>query len=420
MRSSIHSFRNYPLSTTLAFSLLGAVLAAGSDWPGFRGANRDDACTETGLLKDWPAGGPPLVWKAAGLGDGYSTVCLEGQRIYTAGEKGEESFVIALDAAEGKQLWSAKLGKSGPVGNPQFEGPRSTPTVEGELVFQLGQWGDLICVESATGKERWRKDLMKDFGGVRPNWGYSESPMVDGEKVLVTAGGTEGAVVALNKKTGTVIWRSKEFTDSPHYSSMIIAEPGGIRQYIQLTAVSLAGIAAADGKLLWRAPRKGATAVIPTPIYDNGVVYVSSGYGAGCNLFKISATDGKFGAEEVYANKVMVNHHGGVVKVGNFLYGYSDGKGWTCQDFKTGEAKWQDKEKLGKGSLVYADGRLYLREEDKKGTVALIEPSPDGFKEHGRFDPPNRSGKKSWAHPVVAGGRLYLRDMDVLLCYNVK
>ena len=227
-------------------------------------------------------------------------------------------------------------------------------------------------------------------------------------------------MVALEKTTGAVVWRSKAFTDRAHYASVIEAEIGGVRQYIQLTSASVAGIEATDGRLLWRALRRGQTAVIPTPIYHDGFVYVTSGYGVGCNLFKIVANSGKFGAEQVYANKVMANHHGGVIRIGDFLYGHSDGKGWTCQDFKTGEAKWQEKEKLGKGSLVYADGRLYLRLESGRGTVALIEASPQGYKEHGRFDQPDRSSEHSWPHPVVAGGRLYLRDQDVLLCYDVR
>jgi outer membrane protein assembly factor BamB len=236
---------------------------------------------------------------------------------------------------------------------------------------------------------------------------------------MVTPGGERGAIVALNKKTGELIWQTKDFTDAPHYSSLIPAEIGGVRQYVQLTAASVVGVAPTDGKVLWRTARKGSTAVIPDPICDGGTVYVTSGYGAGCNLFKVSSSGGTFSVNQVYANKVMGNHHGGVVRLGDYLYGYSDSKGWTCQDFKTGEAKWQQKDKLGKGSLTFADGRLYLRQEDKKGTVALIEASPDGYKEHGRFDPPDRSDKNSWPHPVVAGRKLYLRDQDVLLCYDI-
>ena len=245
-------------------------------------------------------------------------------------------------------------------------------------------------------------------------------PLVDGDRVILIPGGKRGNLAALNKKTGQLIWQSKEFTDSIHYSSPIVAEIGGVRQYVQLTDASVAGIAAADGRLLWRAARKGSTAVIPTPIYYDGNVYVTSGYGAGCNLFKITAADGKFSAVESYSNRIMTNHHGGAVLVGKHLYGFSDNKGWTCQDFETGKALWQEKGKLGKGSIVYADGMFYLRAEDGKGTVALIEATPEGYREKGRFDQPDRSDKNSWPHPVVAGGRLYLRDQDLLLCYDVE
>jgi outer membrane protein assembly factor BamB len=404
----------------MAMSLGFTGLASGGDWPQWRGPHHDGCSTETGLLKQWPAGGPPLAWKAKGLGEGYSGVAVAGGRVYTAGDKDEASVVIALNAADGTLAWSAKLGQAGPVGNPKFEGPRSTPSVDGTRVVALSQWGELVCLDTAQGKELWRKDLVKDFGGARPSWGYSESPLVDGDKVVVTPGGAEGTLLALDLKTGAVLWRSKGLTEPPHYASVAVADLGGVRQYIQLTPESVVGVAASDGKLLWRAPRKGRTAVIPSPLYSDGFVYVTSAYGVGCNLFKVSAAGGQFSAEEVYANKVLANKNGGVVKVGNFVYGHADDKGWTCQDFKSGEAKWAERQKLGKGSIAYADDRLYLRQEDGRGTLALIEASPDGFKEHGRFDQPQRSSKNSWPLPVIAGAKLYLRDQDLLLCYDLK
>ena len=405
----------------LALLMCGSLCAhARNDWPQFRGPNRDGVSTETGLLKDWPAGGPKLAWKATGLGLGYSTVSISANRIFTIGDKGDTGFVICLSAADGSPVWNTKLAKAGAAGWGSFEGPRNCPTVDGDLLYAIGQWGDLVCLESATGKEIWRKSFTNDFGAKRPEWGFSEAPLVDGEKLVVTPGGPNGAIVALNKKTGALLWQSKEFTDFPQYSSLMPATIGGVRQYIQLTMTNLAGVAAADGKLLWRVPRKGQIAVVPTPIVQNDFVYVSSGYGIGCNLFQITGSGNKFDAKEIYANKVMVNHHGGVIKVGDYLYGYSDGKGWTCQDFKTGDSKWEEKEKLGKGSLVYADGHFYLRQEDKEGTVALIEASPSGYKEHGRFDQPDRSKQKTWSHPVVANGKLFLRDQDLLLCYDIK
>ena len=410
--------------TALALLAISAIAqstsAAPGDWPEFRGPARDGVSKETGLLKEWPAGGPLLAWKINGVGDGYAGVAVVGDRIYTAGETTNSSFVMALNEANGAKLWEAKLGKPGPVGNPKFEGPRSTPTVDGDSVYELSQWGELACFDAASGKETWRKELVKDFSGTLPAWGYAESPLVDGDKIVVTPGGEKGTIVALDKKTGAVLWQSKELTDPAHYSSLVPVDYGGARQYVQLTPASVAAVSAADGKLLWRAARKGSVAVIPTPIFDDGFVYVTSGYAAGCSLFKVSVADGKFTTEQVYANKVMANHHGGVIKVGGYVYGYSDAKGWTCQDFKSGEAKWAEKEKLGKGAIAFADGRFYLRQEGGAGTVALIEATPEGYKELGRFDQPDRSKKSSWPHPVIARGKLYLRDQDLLLCYDIK
>jgi outer membrane protein assembly factor BamB len=398
-----------------------SFLALADDWPQFRGPNRDGLSKEAGLLKDWPTGGPPLAWKAKGLGKGYSTVSVADGRVYTIGDRNVSSFVVALKETDGTPAWSTKLGKTGSVGWGNFEGPRAAPTVAGKSLYAVGQNGELVCYDNGTGAEKWRKDFRKDFGGQLPEWGYSEAPLVDGDKVIVTPGGADGSIVALAADTGALVWRSKEFTDVPHYSSLVPAEIGGVRQYVQLSAENVVGVSAMDGKVLWRAPRKGKTAVIPTPIVSENFVYVSSGYGIGSDLYKIDGSGTKFTATPVYTmNKVMVNHHGGVIKVGESLFGYSEGKGWTCQDFKTGAAKWQEKEKLGKGSLTYADDRLYLRQEDKAGTVALIDASTVGYKEHGRFDQPNRSDKNSWSHPVVANGRLYLRDQDLLLAYNIK
>jgi len=414
-----YSGNTYVLTSTL----LGIALcshALGADWPQWLGPHRTGKSPDTGLAKQWPATGPKLAWKTKGVGNGYSTVSVVGDSVFTTGDRGDASFIVALNRKDGKEQWATKLGKAGAPGWGGFAGPRATPTVAGDSIFAVNQWGEMICVSAKDGAEKWRKDFGKDFDGPRPEWGFSESPLADGNQVVVTPGGDKGAIVALDKKTGAVLWRTTDFTDPAHYSSIIEAEIGGVKQYVQLTASTLVGVSPKDGKVLWRAPRKGETAVITTPIYDNGYIYVSSGYGVGCNLFKVSSEGGKFKAEQVYANKIMVNHHGGVIKSGDYVYGYSDSKGWTCQNFKSGEAKWQDKDKLGKGSLVYADGMFILRQEDKQGTVALIEASPEGYKEHGRFDQPERTDKNSWSHPVVIDGKLYIRDQDLLLCYDLK
>lgn len=391
-----------------------SLLASPADWPQWRGPGRDGHSADTGLIKTWAPEGPKLLWKASGLGIGYSSLAVLGGKIYTMGDGKDRSHLIALDL-KGNQLWKTPVGKTG--GN--YAGTRATPTVSDGLVFGLGQFGDLVCLDAERGTEKWRRNLEKDFGGSVGGWNYSESPLVDGKKLICAPGGKGGAVVALNRATGAEIWRSKDFTDRSEYSSIVAATIAGVKQYVHLTHKSLVGLEAESGDVLWRANRRGETAVIPTPIVHEDHVYVTSGYGVGCNLFKVAKADGKLTAEEVYSSRDMVNHHGGVVKVGDHLYGYSDGKGWVCQDFLTGKMVWREKEKLGKGSIAYADGMLYLREEDGKGRVVLIEASPDGWREHGRFDQPFRSKQNSWSHPVVAGGKLYLRDMDVLLCYQV-
>jgi outer membrane protein assembly factor BamB len=400
-------------------SLAGTASAASFDWPQWRGPDRTGISRETGLLKSWPPEGPALVWKATGLGGGYSTPSVANGKIFGSGYRGQDEFAWALDATSGKEIWSVRTAVAERnVGYP--EGPRGTPTIDGELLYALGAGGNFVCLETATGKQRWQKNFKSDFGGrMMSGWGFSESPLVDGEQVVCTPGSAKGTVLALNKKTGEVLWQSQEFTDKAAYASLTFVEIGGVKQYIQLTDQHLAGIAAKDGNLLWRARRPGRTAVIPTPIFHDNHVFVTSGYGVGCNLFKITADQGTFKAEEVYANKDMANHHGGVVLVGEHLYGHSDGKGWVCMEFKTGKVVWSNRG-VGKGAVSFADGMLYTRGEGGAGTIALVEATPVDYKESGKFNQPDRSNKNSWPHPVIANGKLYLRDQDVLLCYNVK
>ncbi len=411
------------LATFLAVLFVIRVACAADDWPQWRGVHRDGHSADTGLLKEWPAGGPNLVWKATGLGEGYTNVSIAGDRIYLMGDVDDASSLIALNRADGNKLWTAKAGKAGDLGLGRF----LRPALHADRRRQLGHrrrpvWPGPLR-RRRDRRRHWRKDYEKDFGAQRPEWGFTCMPLVDGNNVILAPGGKGGNLVAVDKHTGKLVWRSKEFNDSIHYSSPLLVEIGGVRQIVQLTEKSVGGVRASDGKLLWRYERKGNTAVIPTPIFHDDEVYVTSGYGAGCNLFKIAPKEGGrlpgFTAIALYANKEMINHHGGVVLVDKYLYGFSDGKGWTCMDFQTGNVAWRDKG-IGKGSLVYADGLLCLRSEEGPGTVAIIEASPDGYKELSRFNPPNRSDKNSWPHPVITGGRLYLRDQDVLLCYDVK
>lgn len=410
--------RQRNLLTGIVVGFAAVAAAADVEWSQWRGPARDGVSTETGLLKEWPNGGPALAWKAKGLGNGYSAVTFAGDRIFTMGEKDGATCIFALERASGKIVWSANVGEAGAPGWGNFVGPRSTPSIDGDLVFAIGQFGEIACVQAASGAKVWAKHLVTDFGGELPEWGFAESVLVDGDKVLCTPGGSKGAIVALDKKTGAVVWQSKGLTDPAAYSSLVRAKICGIDQYVQLTPVSVVGVAL-DGTLLWRAEREGKTAVVPTPICKGDSVYVTSGYGVGCNLFTVTSAGGVLTATQAYANKTIANHHGGAILRGECVYGYCDAKGWVCQTLATGEIVWSDK-KLGKGSLAYADGRFYLRTEAGKGTIALIEATSDGYKEKGRFDQPDRSKANSWPHPVVAGGKLFLRDQDVLLCYDVK
>jgi len=287
------------------------------------------------------------------------------------------------------------------------------------MVYVEGPVGEVYCLAAADGKEVWHTNLRTDYGGGVPQWGYSDSPVVEGDVVICVPGGRGGTVLGLDKRTGKEVWRSKGLSDGAHYVSPIVAEIGGVRQAIVMTAAHLAGISPKDGKVLWVTERKGATAVIPTPVVKDNYIFVTSGYGVGCDLFKVDAQGGKFSVSKVYANKNMVNHHGGVILLDGNLYGYSDGKGWVCMDMMTGDIKWKEKEALGKGTISYADGRFYLRDE-RKGTIVLIEADPTAFKEVGRFEQPDKSGKPYWPHLVIANGKLYVRDMDNLFCYDVK
>lgn len=404
------------LPSVLVLTSLLTATAAPGDWPTWRGPKRDGISTETGLLKAWPAGGPPLAWKTRGCGAGYSSVSIADGRVITLGDGPDGLRAVAFSAVDGKPLWESEV-----IGKPggDFAGGKSTPTIDEGLVYVLGQFGDLVCLEAKSGKVMWKKSLTADFGGRMQQWNFTESPLVDGNKLLATPGGPQGTMVALDKKTGATLWQSKQWTDATAYSSIVPSDFGGRRHYVQLTEQNIAGVAADTGQLLWRVARRGATAVVPTPVVAGEFVFVTSGYNIGCNLIKLTKVGNLLGSQQISASREMVNHHGGVILVGQHLYGHSDSGGWTCMKLSTGEVAWKNGG-VGKGAVAYADGHFYCRSEGGKGTVALVEAKTTGYVEKGRFEQPDRSGKNSWAHPVIAGGKLYLRDMDVLLCYDVK
>lgn len=405
------------LSTVLALAALPSVFAA--DWKEWRGPKRDDHSPDTGLLKQWPADGPKRVWLNENIGLGYAGCAVVGNRLFTMGLRGDQEMLLALDAATGKELWAAPIGSKYP--NNWGDGPRGTPTVEGDRVYALGGQGALVCVQTADGKAVWQKSLTADLGGKLQDWGYTESPLVTANLVICTPGGSQGTMAALDRQTGAVVWRTKDLSDNAQYSSPILVQHAGKPMVIQLVMKKYFGVDPADGRVLWtQAFDAGRVAVIPTPVYHDGQVFVTAGYGAGCSSVTLDA-EGK--ATLAYENKVMKNHHGGVILVGDHLYGHSDGYGWVCQEFKTGKEVWVHKD-FRKGAVAFADGMLYCLSEDS-GDVALVDASPKGWTEHGRFklSPQTKQRKpdgRIWTHPVIVNGKLYLRDQELLFCFDVK
>lgn len=533
------------------------------DWPQWQGPERTARSKESGLLKEWTKDGPPLAWKAEALGGGDSTPSIANGRIYGMSHRGEDEVVWALSEKDGKELWAVRIGPAYTTSWHQSkEGPSATPTVDGDRLYVMGLAGNLACLQAGDGKLIWQRSLMADFGGRMPMWSYRESPLVDGDKVIGTAGGTETTMVALNKLTGEVIWKNfvpekagqtapakpdnrpnvietdlvlstldkdhdktisaDELAAAPSvlesldknkdgsltedevaaqnpsgggqgrrrggairmmkahsamdangdgaldaaeiknaavalrkidanrdakltedevgmkhfgpqetgvaYSSAIAIDFGGQRQYVQFLATTVAGVSAADGKLLWRydKPANSMKLNISTPIYHEGHAFAASAYGAGGGVARLAkGGNGEFTAEEAWFSKNMENHHGGVILHEGALFGANGGNGGgylACLDFKSGEVLWNekdsDKRRVSKGSVAFADGRIYYRTEE--GPVVLIEPSRKEYLERGRFTQPERTDKPAWAHPVVANGKLYIRDQDTLFCYDVK
>jgi outer membrane protein assembly factor BamB len=381
-----------------------------ADWPQWRGPNRDGISKETGLLKQWPEAGPPLVWKATGAGGGYSSFAISNGHLYTMGLRGDREYVIAFDVKTGKEAWATPHGSA--FRNDRGDGPRGTPTVDGDILYALGGSGDLSAMNARTGRIIWTMNVLQKFGGDNITWGISESPLVIGEKLLVNAGGPGASIVALNKKDGALIWKSQ--SDRAGYSSAIPVKVGNTTQVVFFTNKRGLGLDLKDGKLLWDYPRAANNvANAATPIVRGNRVFISSDYGNGGGLVEIKA-NGE-GASEVYFTKEMRNHHSSSILIGDHLYGFSGGI-LTAMKFDTGEVAWKDRS-VGKGSLVYADGHLYALSEN--GVVGLVEATPAGYREKGRFRI-QQDSLPTWAHPVIAGGRLYLRDQDTIYAYDVK
>jgi outer membrane protein assembly factor BamB len=425
--------------------LLSSTSAWAADWPQFLGPNRDGASPETGLLKEWPAGGPKLKWKITDLGteDAYSSVAVVNGRIYLMTQKGKEEYVVALDEKDGKKLWSSPVGKFGKnkQGYP-YEGPRCTPTVSGEKIFALGSDGDIACLD-LKGDKVWAKNLVKDFAGAMPWWSYSESPLVDGDAVIVSPGGSSATIVALNKKDGSVIWKSAVPAGKggkgmgggggpkAAYGSPIRVDFGGIRQYVCVLESGLVSVAANDGKFLWRYDKiTNSSGINPaTPIFHNGIVFDNTGYGTGGGAVKLAVDQGKVTATEIWFEKDLNSAQalGGFVRVGDHIYGTAaagkGGKGGggvqlVCVELNTGKIVWKNASVGIQGSLCVAENMLYVRGEN--GKVELVEANPAAYKLHGRLDLKKAGKRPVWPYPAVANGCLYLRDMGVLSCYDIR
>ncbi|MDA2923201.1 PQQ-like beta-propeller repeat protein [Acidobacteria bacterium AH-259-L09] len=400
----------------IALVLTGAAVGAmaAPDWPQWRGPERTGVSQEKGLLQEWPAGGPPVVWSITGLGKGYGTVAIQRDHIFVQGTKGKDSVVFCLNRRDGKILWSSALGTN--LKQSRGGGPRGTPTVDGERVYILTENGDLACLQTRDSSVVWYRNILRDFKGRNPNWLVSESPLIDGNHVIVTPGGPNASVVALDKMSGKTVWTSKELSDRAAYSSCLVADVQGVRTVLAFTASAAVGLRATDGKLMWRyRPVANRTANVTTPIFRNDKVFFTSAYGTGCALLALKAQGNEVKAEEIYFSRDMQNHHGGVVLVDGYVYGFS-GRILTCMDFETGKRVWRARS-VGKGSLTCADGRLYLLSENN--VVGLAEATPEGYREKGRFVIQDE-GWPSWAHPVVSGGQLYIRNQGRLTSYNIK
>jgi outer membrane protein assembly factor BamB len=385
-----------------------------AEWPEWRGPERTGVSSETGLLEAWPAGGPPVAWKIAEVGSGFSSFSVVGGRIYIMTKREDGEYTVAYDAANGSEIWARRTGER--YSNSKGGGPRATPTVAGDLLYVLGANGDLACLATKDGSVRWSVNVLERFGTENIKWGISESPLVDGDLVMVLTGSPAGSLVAFHRFDGKVVWQSAGMDDEPGYASALVRDVGGVRQVIHFTDDAAVGVRVSDGKPLWRYERAAnSTANCATPVYSDSHVFVTSGYDTGGALLELTSAGGETTAREVYFTRDMMNHHGGVVLVDGYLYGFSNSI-LTCMDFKTGEVMWQDRS-VGKGSLTAAGGMLYVLGED--GGVALVEAAPGGYREASRFQLESKP-RKSWAYPVVAGGRLYIRNYDDLYSFDVK
>ena len=416
------------LAACLAVSLL-AMGSPAADWPTFRGADRTAVAPDTNLLESWPADGPPKVWQTKGAGRGYASLAIAGDRIFTLGDglstaADKDEYLSCFDRATGAQLWTTKTGGAWTDGQESWQSSRSTPTVDGTMVYVITPFGQLVACGTKDGQEAFRVDLKQQFGGKKGDaWGYSESVLVDGDRVICTPGGEQAAMVALDKRNGRPIWTCAVpgITGAGH-SSIVISEVKGRRIYVQTTASGPIGVDARTGALLWTYPIEKTVAVIPTPIIRDDLVFFAAGYKRGGALVRqVPVPGGGVNVEEVYGlNKKLANKHGGIVLVGDHLYGCADDQAiLVCAELLTGKVAWEARGS-GKNSatVMAADGHIYVRYAN--GTISLVKAAPDAYEEVARFDVPDAAGRPSWAHMVILDGLLYLRSGDEIHCYDLR
>jgi outer membrane protein assembly factor BamB len=395
----------------------GAKGGSRGNWPSFLGPNRDNISAETGLLTKWPPQGPAPAWHLGGLGQGYSGVSVANGLVFSMGTPDNQEAVLAI-SLDGKALWSV------PTGGPVFQeghggGPRGTPTVDGGHVYALGAAGDLVCIDISSKTLRWHKNLPQEFGAPVPQYGYSESVLIDGSKLICTPGAPGATMAALDKKTGALIWKCAVPTSpGAAYGSPIVADAGGTREYINVVSRGVVGVRA-DGVFQWGNEAIGrANVICASPLSIKDFVFVSASYGAGAALIRLMPNEqGGIQGNLIYHSFEMKNHHGGMVAVGSYVYG-ADDQVLTCFSLETGKAVWKNRS-VGKCAITCADGHLYVRGEEN-GEMALVEATPNGYRESGRFLPPKNNNLPAWTYPVVAAGKLFLRDQDDLLCYSLK
>ena len=421
------------LLLTISSQFHSARMHAGdTDWPQWRGPNRDGHSPAKNLLRTWPEQGPRIKWSFADAGIGYSTITVMDDCVYTLGSNDNACFALCLNLQDGSLKWKTDFSRAGnreDYNQGWGGGPRSTPTVNQNQVFVLSDIGVLASLDKETGNIQWKTDITKEHGGRIPTWGYSESPLVDGSRVVVTPGG-ENFLIAVDRVTGKKVWHSRGYEEGAQYVSVMKGKVGNTNFYISASKAGLVAFDTESGERLFSDAATGnPTAVIPTPILHLQQIYHSSGYRAGNALINLAETGkGSVTADPVYhlTGKTMENHHGGVVLVNGTIYGFSKANGgvWMAQDFQSGEILWEEKIRPNKsGSICYADERLYCY-NDKDGTVFLVEPSRSGWQQRGLLKLPKqteipREKGAIWAHPVVADQTLIIRDQDLIYAYDL-